>query len=59
MRTDPKEYCLLICRRIQYFLCLFYSTEIVRMEAEFYQDDNGKIWFAYATKILVQEINLS
>ena len=29
------------------------------MEAEFSRDDNGKIWLTYATKILVEPVNLS
>jgi hypothetical protein len=39
-------------------MCIFYKIELVRMEAEFYRDDNGRIWLSYATKILVEDVNL-
>ncbi|MEE4248906.1 MAG: hypothetical protein V2I33_26340 [Kangiellaceae bacterium] len=59
MAKDVKEYCLILCRRIAYFLLTVWKLEIVRMEAEFMQDDNGKVWFTYATKILVRPASLT
>ena len=59
MYDNPKEYCLVLCRRIAFFLAIFFKFELIRMEAEFSRDDNGKIWFTYAKKILVEPVSLS
>ena len=59
MYNNPREYCMVLCRRISFFLAIFFKLELIRMEAEFSRDDNGKIWFTYATKILVEPVTLS
>lgn len=59
MYENPKEYCLILCRRIAFFLAIFDKVELIRMEAEFSRDDNGKVWFTYAKKILVEPVVLS
>mmetsp|Transcript_103 Transcript_103/g.188 ORF Transcript_103/g.188 Transcript_103/m.188 type:complete len:480 (-) Transcript_103:1165-2604(-) len=55
---DPHQYCLLMCRRIVYNLATFSQKEVLRMRAEFMQDDNSKIWFTYASRISVRKITL-
>jgi hypothetical protein len=59
MLKNPKDYCLVLCRRMAYFMLMLYKLELVRMEAEFGRDDNGKVWFTYATKILLAPANLN
>ena len=59
MYTSPRDYCLILCHRIAFLLSVFYKLELIRMEAEFGRDDNGKIWFTYSKKILVQPVVLS
>jgi hypothetical protein len=44
------------CVRIAYFMLVVYRCELVRMEAEFQRDDNGKVWFTFASKILVRPV---
>lgn len=31
MAMDPNEYCMLICRRVSYFLAIFLKLELLRM----------------------------
>jgi len=58
MNTDPKEYCMMVCRRIAYFFAIFMKLELLRIQAEFLKDDNGKIWLIHATQIAMREINV-
>ncbi|CAG9333277.1 unnamed protein product [Blepharisma stoltei] len=58
MNDNPIAYCEIICRRIAAILYFHSSLEILKMRAEFMKDDLGKIWFSYATDILVREIQL-
>jgi hypothetical protein len=38
-----------------HYAMTLYNKEILSMQADFYQDDNGLIWFYYARKIIVRE----
>mmetsp|Transcript_10364 Transcript_10364/g.10330 ORF Transcript_10364/g.10330 Transcript_10364/m.10330 type:complete len:398 (-) Transcript_10364:1323-2516(-) len=57
--NNINDYCLFICRRIAYFLATYSQKEVLRIKAEFMKDDNGKIWFTYATKISVRDIAMN
>jgi len=57
MQTNPTGYCNMICDRISYFFAIFMKLELLRIQAEFLKDDNGKIWLIHATRISLREIN--
>jgi hypothetical protein len=42
-------YCLKQCYKMCYYVQKLHSHEILRMRAEFTKDENGTIWFAYAS----------
>ena len=54
----PQQYCLLLCRRIAYFLASHCQFEVLRMKGEFMRDDNGKIWLTWASRISVRPIQI-
>jgi hypothetical protein len=51
MERAPKDYCLRQILKIGHYITAVMKREILSMEAEFYMDDNGKIWFCYANNI--------
>ena len=55
---NPQEYCMLLCRRIAYFLASHCQCELLRFKGEFMKDDNGKIWLTWASHISVRAIQL-
>lgn len=55
MVTEPKEYCMLICKRMHYLLKENSNCEILKLRAEFMRDDDGKIWFTYAPELLIKQ----
>lgn len=48
----PKDYCLRLVLKICYYMQRIHEMEILQMNADFFQDDNGEVWFAYANDIL-------
>lgn len=38
-----------------YYVYTLLNKEILAMNADFYQDDNGLIWFYFANKIFIRE----
>jgi len=40
-----------------YYISKLHHCEILRMKCEFVQDDNGSIWFSYASDIHVRANN--
>jgi hypothetical protein len=58
MLQSEAEYCLLICRRVAFFLAKHSRMELLQMRAEFMRDDNGRIWLLNATRIAVKAIVL-
>ncbi|CAG9329937.1 unnamed protein product [Blepharisma stoltei] len=55
---NQTEYCKLICQRIAYFLAVHTHFELLKMQAEFVSDENGKMWLIFANKIFVREIQM-
>jgi hypothetical protein len=56
MKTQPINYCLKVCHKIGFYIQEFFEMQILRMNVEFYQDENGKIWFFYASDIFAREM---
>lgn len=53
--TDHYEYCLLQCKKFAFFLYVFCHKKLLKIDAEFIRDDNGKIWFVYAAEIFLED----
>jgi len=54
--TDLQAYCYRVCTKIGYYVQQMYHKEIMKMGCDFYQDDNGKVWFFYAKNILTRRL---
>lgn len=55
MRFQPVSYCIKVCHKIGFYVQEIYQQQILRMNVEFYQDDNGKIYLFHASDIYVRE----
>jgi hypothetical protein len=55
MRSQPVSYCIKVCHKIGFYVQEIYQYQILRMNVEFYQDDNGKIYLFHASDIYVRE----
>jgi len=58
MIDDPDEYCMLMCRRIAYYLATYHQIELLRIRAEFMVDDDKKLWFTGASRISIRNIKI-
>jgi hypothetical protein len=58
MMDDPKAYCRLVLKRIAYTYAIAFKQELLRVNAEFMQDENGKIWLVFARDIVVTPLNV-
>jgi hypothetical protein len=56
MRDMPQMYCLRACHKIGYYLQKIHRVDLLRMKVEFYQDDNGKVWFSHASDIFTRKM---
>lgn len=54
----PEEHCIMVCRRIAYYLAVYCHYNLLRIRGEFIKDDNGKIWLMAANKISVSNLEL-
>ena len=43
-----------MCWKMAFYIKVLYDTEILQMDADFFQDDNGKIWLFYAKNIMTR-----
>jgi hypothetical protein len=48
---DDYTYCLLQCYKMCFYVQKMHQTEILKMKAEFSKDENGTIWFVFASQI--------
>ncbi len=55
VKNNPQAYCERLCLKMGHYAMTLYNKEILSMQADFYQDDNGLIWFYYARKIILRE----
>jgi hypothetical protein len=55
---SPEEYCMMVCRKIAYYLAVYCHYNLLRMRGEFIKDDNGRIWLIGANKISVSSLEL-
>lgn len=58
MHINPTSYCELLCKRIDALLHFYSHQEILYMQAEFSQDDLGKIWLTYITELYTQHVDM-
>ena len=52
----PKDFCLRMVLKMCFYLQKLYNKEVLQMNCDFFQDDNGEIWFVHATEILVRPL---
>lgn len=55
MKTNPSAYCERVCLKMGYYVQTLLNKEILAMNVDFFQDDNGLIWFFFANKIYIRE----
>jgi hypothetical protein len=51
IKIDSHQYCLKQCYKMCYYIQKVYQYEVLKMRTEFMKDENGTIWFFYATQI--------
>ena len=49
IHNDEYQYCLKQCYKMCYYISKVYEIEILKMRCEFNRDENGTIWFFYAS----------
>ena len=52
----PKDFCLRMVLKMCFYLQKLYNKEVLQMNCDFFQDDNGEIWFVHATEILIRPL---
>jgi len=50
-KQDDEHFALKQCYKLAHYIQKVYHYEILQMKAEFLKDDNGNIWFFYASNI--------
>ncbi|CDW75762.1 UNKNOWN [Stylonychia lemnae] len=55
-RIDPHSYCQRQALKIGYYIQQIYQMEVIQMDLDFFQDDNGKIWLFYAKNVTVRHM---
>ena len=55
-RHNPGAYCLKMCNKIGYYLQQIHAIEIIRMQVEFQQDENGKVFFYNCKNLWIREL---
>ena len=50
------KYCLKQCYKMCYYVQKIWNKEILKMRCDFAKDDNGTIWFTYATRIFIKDM---
>jgi hypothetical protein len=51
-----EEYCRKQSIKIGYFVQKMHNFEILKMRCDFIKDDNGTIWFSFASQIHARQI---
>jgi len=51
---DPRQYCWRIANKVAFYVQKLYDQDILRMDLEFFKDENGDIWMAHAEGIVVK-----
>lgn len=53
---NENDYCMKQCLKMCYYIQKMHNIEVVKMRCHFAKDDNGSIWFIFATNIFTREI---
>eukprot|EP00347_Sterkiella_histriomuscorum_P018862 403343887 len=53
---DQHQYCLKQCYKMCYYIQKVYGLEVLKMRTEFSKDENGTIWFMYASSIVARPV---
>lgn len=54
MQQRPKDYCLRQVLKMCFYLQKLQNKEVLQVNCDFFQDDNGVIWLFHATDILIR-----
>ena len=55
MKNEPAEYCLRQVLKMCHYVAIVQKIEILSINADFYIDRNGIIWFFYAYNIVYRK----
>ena len=50
----PEKYCEKVCAKMAYYMQKVHNYDIMRMDVDFFKDENGKIWMYYVRDIVVK-----
>lgn len=39
--AEPEKYCERVCLKMAFYLQSFYQEDLIHMDADFFQDENG------------------
>jgi hypothetical protein len=53
--NDPQAFCERICLKIGHYLLVLYKKELLHMNVDFFQDDNGFLWLFLCRDIVIRE----
>jgi len=56
VRNEDQAFCLKQCLKMAYYISTIHGHEVLMMQAEFFKDENGFIWFYYAHNIYTRKI---
>jgi hypothetical protein len=56
MIATPDLNCLCACHKIGFYLQRMHRVDMMRMNVEFYQDDNCKVWFSHTSEIYTRKL---
>ena len=51
---SPKDYCLRLIMKMGHWLTTVRKIELLSLKADFYQDDNGKVYLTYVSECIVR-----
>ena len=50
----PKDFCLRQVLKMCYYIQKLHDIEILQINCDFYQDDNGEIWLFHVEDVLIR-----
>ena len=58
MQVSPIAYCVKACHKIGFYLLKIHDIHLLRLKAEFYQDEHGRIWLFHCADIWTRSTHL-
>jgi len=54
--SNETNYCMKQCLKMCYYIQKMHNIEVIKMRCHFAKDDNGSIWFVFATNIFTRDV---